>query len=286
MKKIYLIDYSDYRKFLADYYTNMRKSIPRFTYELWAAKAGFSSPSFIQLLIKGKRNCTRDSVIKLTQSMKMTKKEASYFKWLVFFNQTKNLQEKLLYLHKLDRTKPSDTPRLLRSDEYRYLEKWYIPLIREMVDLPFFNASPRWIAKMSEFPIQRRKIEKALQFLIEAGYLFRDDKGRLRKIDKTVRAAPGGAFDPMNLAIKNIHCTMLKLAQSAAAEMPANKRYITNAMLSLSRNAYDAAIERIRQLKAELLAIASADNCPEKIYQLGVSLFPLTKDNTPGAGKP
>ena len=53
MNKIYT--YTDYRKFVKDYYLSKKKSIRRFSYRSFSEKAGFSSPNFIKLVIDGKK---------------------------------------------------------------------------------------------------------------------------------------------------------------------------------------------------------------------------------------
>jgi uncharacterized protein (TIGR02147 family) len=272
-----IFTYSDYRTYLREYYNAAKEQVPGFSFQLWAQKAGFASPSFIKLIIEGRRELTGASAAKIARSVGLKGKEVTYFKRLAEYHRAQTISEKMHNLSKIDQYRTSDTPRDLRGDEYRYLENWFNPLITEMVELPDFNMSPAQIQHRSAFPIRVKDIQAALQFLVTAGYLYHDAKGRLRKKDRTIRARNEGEKDAMALAVRKYHITMLQYAQKAVALLPLDDRYIADTTLSFSHEGYTAAIERIRQCRFELLALAAADQVTEEIYQLNVVFFPLTR---------
>ena len=55
--------YADYRSFLRDYFVSQKKAIPGFSYRLFAQKAGFASPAFFKLVVDGKKNLSKESVL-------------------------------------------------------------------------------------------------------------------------------------------------------------------------------------------------------------------------------
>jgi uncharacterized protein (TIGR02147 family) len=272
-----IFSYSDYHAFLREYYNWEKKKQPHFSYALWAQMCGFSSGSFLHLVIDGKRDLSPNSASRIILSMKLRGKAATCFRSLVAYSQAKSLAEKQKYLHIIDRYRNVDAPRKLRNDEYQYLDKWYNPLIREMISLPGFEETAKWIRGASLFPLRRRDVERALHFLLASGFLFRDRNGRLIKLDKTLRAAADGNQEAMALAIRRYHIAMLQLAEKAVAMMPVEDRTVTDTTISLSKAGYESAVQRIRQMRSELLAIAAADNAADRIYQVNCVFFPLTK---------
>jgi uncharacterized protein (TIGR02147 family) len=47
-----IFNYSDFRAFLKDFYTDKKKQSKKFTFSLFAAMTGFSSPSFLKLVME------------------------------------------------------------------------------------------------------------------------------------------------------------------------------------------------------------------------------------------
>jgi uncharacterized protein (TIGR02147 family) len=272
-----IMTYSDYRTYLRDYYSAAKQQIPGFTFETWAHKAGFASASFIKLVIEGKRDLTISSATRIAHSVGLRGKTATFFLNLVKYNNARTLTDKIRRQAVLKKSRTPNDPRLLNSDEYRYIETCHNPLIAEMTELPDFEESVEWIARRSAIPLRRKEIAAALEFMLTAGYLLRDNDGRLRKKDRTIRAASAPKDEAMGLVIRNYHAIMLQHAQKAVALLPLAERHITDTMLSLSKTGYEQAVERIRALRDELLAIARADDKDATgIYNLNLVFFPLT----------
>ncbi len=268
--------FSDYRLFLKEYYTVHKKIIKGFTLAIMAELAGFSSPSFIKHVIDGKRNLTKESTIKISRALRLSKPSAAYFEALVFFNQSTKLDEKLHFLHQLDQLRPKNAPHVLGSDQYRYLDKWYHPAIRELVDLPGFVENPQEIARNFIVPLKSDEVSKALLFLEENGFIHRAAKGKLTRAEKTIGVYATEHSTIMNTAMRQFHRSMLKFAERATVNLPVDIRSISNTTLSLSPKAYASAIRRIESLRLELLEIAKTDTDSNRIYHLTTALFPLT----------
>jgi uncharacterized protein (TIGR02147 family) len=271
-----VFEYTNYRSFLRDYYKAMKKRLPGFGYATLSGRAGFASPSFIKLVINGKRNLTKESTVRLAEALRLQKAPAEYFGSLVFFNQTEALDGKLRYLAEMDRHRKRNNPARLRPAGYRYLEKWFLPVIRELVELPGFREDPASIGRMMQWTVPRKDLAEGLAQLIADRLLQRDQHGRLVKQTATIAAA-----DPQDevlaTVIRKYHLNMINLAQKAALELPVSERSIANTTLSLSARGYAAALKRIEQMRMELLELAAGDPQPERIYQINVNVFPLSK---------
>ena len=86
--------YTDYRKFLKDYYAEVKTKTPGFSYLAFARMAGLNSKGFIFNIFSGKRTLSRSNILGFIQAMKLDKYEAAYFENLVAFNQARSLKER------------------------------------------------------------------------------------------------------------------------------------------------------------------------------------------------
>ncbi len=105
MKAVF--EYSDFRRYLCDYYLQRKKSSSSgYSYERFAQDAGFQSPNFFQLVIDGKRNLTLETLHQTADALGFEGMERDYFEALVGENQTPNpklrarLSEKRLALRR------------------------------------------------------------------------------------------------------------------------------------------------------------------------------------------
>jgi uncharacterized protein (TIGR02147 family) len=272
-----IFNYSDFRAFLKDFYTNKKEQSKKFTFSLFAAMTGFSSPSFLKLVMGGHKNLTKPSVLKIARGLRLRKKPAQYFEDLVFFNQAESLEDKSYYLERINKYRKKNKPEKLLPEEYDYLSAWYHCVIREMTDLDDFQEDPRWIAKQLLHTVKTDDITASLKFLEEKGFVGRNEQGRLIKKDKTIATGPIGEQEMLNTIVRGFHRDMVRFAGESLSNLPKAVRDTSNTTLGLSGKSYDIATKRIEQLRLELLEIAAADGNVNRIYQLNINLFPWTK---------
>jgi uncharacterized protein (TIGR02147 family) len=244
---------------------------------MFAEMAGFSSSSFFKLIIDGKRNLTKESASKIVSVLKLNEQAAGFFEAMVFFLQAKTIEEKKQSLAMMDKYRKRNRPEKLLPKEYDYLKNWYYCVIREMAELPDFVADPEWIVKNSLYPIAKKDAAAALRFLFDTGFLSLDEHGKARKKEKTLVAAEIEKQNEFATIMRNYHLSMLRLAEKAVGDLPKAERSVTNSTLSLSKNGYETALERIAQLNYELLELAKTDTNADQIYQVNINVFPFLK---------
>jgi uncharacterized protein (TIGR02147 family) len=227
----------------------------------------------------GKKNLTIESIIKISRALRLNKKAEEYFKALVFFNQGKTVEDKKHFLKKIDNFRKRNKPEKLLPKEYDYLKEWYHCVIREMVDFPDFKEDEKYINKKLFYSIKPDAIRKSIDFLIETGFLVRDEKGKLTKKDKTLATGDIRDQEILRTIARNHHLSMIELARKAVSNLSKEERSVSNTTLGVSAEAYAAVLKRIEQLRLEILEIAASDHTADQVFQLNVNLFPLTKRN-------
>lgn len=271
--------YTNYRKFLGQYYIDQKASKKGFSYRSLAAKCGFSSPNFIKLVIDNQKNLTKLSVLKITKGLGLNQEQSEYFENMVFFEQSKDISEKLLFLEKLDAIRSKKNPSFLNLNEYEYLRHWYHPVLREIIDLKNFEEDPQQIAKKFHFPLTAPQVKAAIQFLIQSGILSRDEEGKLKKEKKNLATSSSPKSDYYTTLLQNYHREWILRAADAVLLVPPQQRNVSNTTLTLSKESFKVAVERIKALRYELLELSSADQNLSNVYQLNMNLFPILKND-------
>ncbi len=145
MEKIF--SYIDYRQFLAEYYLYMKSSTSYFSYRWFTKKAGFTSPGLYQRLVKGERNLTAKTIEQAIVGLGITDKEAEYFRVLVAFNQATVSSEKQRNYTIMLSMAQFVKEHQLEADQYTFLNRWYVPVLRELVTILPFGKDYGTLAK-------------------------------------------------------------------------------------------------------------------------------------------
>ncbi len=92
-----VFDYMDYRSFLRDRFSELKRKNPRFSYRAFNRLAGIKSSAFLKLVSEGKRNLADDGIAKIIRGFRLSETEARHFWLLVRYNQAKNVFEREIY---------------------------------------------------------------------------------------------------------------------------------------------------------------------------------------------
>ena len=63
-----ILEYRDYRQYIADYYAD-RKAKSAFSWQEFATAAGFSSPVYLKYVSEGRFNLSEEAAIRTARSM-------------------------------------------------------------------------------------------------------------------------------------------------------------------------------------------------------------------------
>jgi uncharacterized protein (TIGR02147 family) len=131
---ISIFDYTDYRLFLRDYYTEQKMLNPSFSYQALADRAGLKSKTYLHKVITGKKNLAKSSVLKVAKAIKLKYRETEYLNALVDFNNAKTIREKEYYFTKVKELSPAVQGQLVLKSQLIF-SKWYFVAISELVTM-------------------------------------------------------------------------------------------------------------------------------------------------------
>jgi uncharacterized protein (TIGR02147 family) len=271
-----VFDYTDFRKYLAEYYEERKQNNPRFSYQIIADNAGIKSKGFIYNIINGKKILSKSNIFKLSKALDHNQYEADYFENCVAFSQSEDLLERKTLLEKLNKAKnirkvPSKT-QLLRKDQYEFISNWYHAIVRSIIGMYSFKGDYRRLAKMVNPPITATQAKHSVLLLERLGLINRGDNG-----DYTLsEAGLTTGKDVTSIAFQNFHLSCIDLAKRAIAVFPPNRRNITGLTLGISEKSYDRICDEIQMFQSKIMEIANADMEANRVYQLNFHFFPAS----------
>lgn len=274
MKKIF--SYIDYRSFLSDFYDHKKSTTTYFSYRWFAQKSGITSPAFFKRVIDNTRNLTQTSVEKFIIGLGLELKEAEYFRVLVAFNQAKTSVEKqknyAIMLSMADFVKNHQ----LESDQYRYFDNWYTPVVRELVCMFDFEDDFSKLASTVFPPLNRKEAEDTVNLLLRMELISKNEDGTYEQTDPAVTS--GKNQDPMlKLARRSFHEQVIELASKSLMSANPDDRHAVSITMGISRCCYEVILQEISQFQERLVSIVNNDQKSEQVFQMNMQLFKVSE---------
>lgn len=270
-----VLNYSDYRSFLKDQVEVRRNRAPGFSIAQWSRKLGLRSHATLVMILKGYRNPGPELVEELIRDLKLTKKEAAFFRDLVVLEKcTAGSELKSQAEHRLAQLHPKRAFLQLDARSFAAISNWHYYAIRELVDTRGFREDPAWIQFRLREKISHKEIREAIDTLLHLGLLKRDDQKRL-----VYRQDVESTFDVPDQGLRNFHSQILQRADRALKEVPVRDREISGSTITLKREDVPRAKAILRQALEEIVQLAGSGG--DEVYQAEVALFPLTKTEGP-----
>ncbi len=270
MKPIF--EYLDFRQYLKDYYLE-KKRTSKFSFREFSRMAGFTSPVFIKLVIEGKSNLRSSSIAKLSRAMGLVKTEKSFFENLVFFEQAKNIDEKMKYLEKLKKSTSTLKSYTLTDEHFEYFSQWYHAVVKELLNSMEFTGDFGALAAMVHPPVKVAEVEESVALLKRLGLVQWDGRGPLTVTRQFISTA---GISMQALAVKNVQRRMAQLAADSLDSVPPEERDISGVSIGISEEGFNKAREELARCRQRLLEIASQDALSDRVYRVNLHLFPLS----------
>ncbi|MBW8889954.1 MAG: TIGR02147 family protein [Fibrobacteres bacterium] len=267
-----LLNYTNYRQFLKDYYLARKQADPRFSLRSLAMAARFPSHGLLQYLMDGERNLSKKTLVKLSLALGLDKERTQYFENLVFFNQAKTLEEKGFFYDKLVRSNGKSTFKKLDSSQLQAFRRWYTIAIREMLNLEGFRGNAAWITGRLLPPVQTYESEEALALLLETGLIKKTANG-YKAADPDITTED----EVKSFLVKNYHAQMIRLAGWAQDEVAVAERDVSSVTFAIKESELPALKKQLQLMRKELRAFAAEPGTADRIVQVNMQMFPLTK---------
>lgn len=265
-----IFSYTDYRKFLHDWFEEKKRSNPSVSYRMIAQKVGYKAPSYLPTLIAGRVRMSLAMCLKFSTVMKHSKKASDYFQNMVLFCNAQSHEEKLVYFEKMRSFKEAAV-HIVSSDQYRYYEKWYHSAIRALLEFFSFRDEYEVIGKLLIPAIDASEVRASLELLENLKMIKPDSRGFFRPIDAVISSG----YDATGMAINTFLFNSLRLSESALGRFKMEERTFSCLTLGISEKGYKEIRQELREFRKKVMNIANQDTA-DRIYQFGFQLFPIS----------
>jgi uncharacterized protein (TIGR02147 family) len=274
-----IFNYTDYRKFLFDWFEKKKQANPCVSYRMIANKVGYKAPSYLPSLLTGKINMSLGMCLKFGSEMKLSKKANDYFQNMVLFCNAPSHEEKQIYFDKMRSFKEA-TVHIVASDQYRYYEKWYHSATRALLDFFPFRDEYEMIGKLLIPAVSPQDICASVHLLQELKMIALSSDGCYHPTDDVISSG----YDATGMAINTFLFNSLRLSESALGKFRMDERTFSCLTLGISKKGYDEIRQELREFRRKVMKIAT-DDTADRIYQFGFQLFPLSHRYSNGGKK-
>ena len=268
-----IYNYIDYRAYLSDWFDLKKSSRRSYSHRLFSRQMKQKSPSFLKDVIDRRRNITDAQLPTLIRVLGLNRAQSQYLRLLVAFDQSKKETERTSAFDQIAATRRVHSARLIEGDTYLYLSRWYCPAIRELANLPHFEANPEWIVNRVHPRITKGQANEALTILTNLGMLTMLDDGTVELDDGTLTTPP----EVMGLAVHNYHREMLRLAGESIDRFEPDERHLIGITVPANPQIIERLKDELNQVAARLCDIYdSDDSAKDRVLQLNLHFYPLS----------
>ena len=248
----------DFRLYLQNELIERCKRNPKYSLRSFANAMDIEA-SALSKILRGKRRLTEETLIKVSKQLGLAPDEVERFKLTL-----KSPDKSDVVIQDFQQ---------LSLDTFRVIADWYHYAILELTTVKGFKASPKWISKALGITVS--EINIAIERLKRLGFL-KLDKGRMMDISGDITTVGNDFTDG---AFRKLQKQVLQKALDALEDIPYEKRDQTSLTMAINSEKLQEAREKIKQFRRSFCNFLQKDQSRDEVYQLNVSLYPLTQLN-------
>ncbi|MDC3250133.1 TIGR02147 family protein [bacterium] len=264
-----LFSYLDFRLFLKEAYQKRKAASPSFSHRKVAELTQTSVGYFIKI-IQGKVNISDSIRDRVSALFLQTPNEINYFNLLVAHNQSKNEEERNLFLSQILEFQNS-YGKEVADRESSFYDDYNKTIVLEAIALINEKTPLEAILNRFSFPISKEKLDTVLSSLKEIGFI-EEVEGVYSQ--KSRKLAPGNVKPQL---LKELNESWMKLAIESMYKFEKNERHISSVTLSLSARGREQVEKLLYSTRKQMVAIAQNDREVEQVIQVNMQSFPLVR---------
>jgi len=267
-----IFNYTDYRKYLSDWFQIKKEHNPHFSCRILASKVGYRSSGHFSQIIKGQSNLSAKSIPRFIQYLKLNNREAEYFELMIQFNHSKIDEEKSRCFQRMAQFKEAKH-RVLDQNFYEFYDKWYYAVIRDILAYFPFKDDYQALSELLEPSISIAEAKRSIKLLEKLKLIEKSKSGFYDRTDKVLRTKT----DKLNVALVNYTHKMMDKAKTASLRIPRDERSMSCVGFVVSENTYKRIKSEVDEFQLRILKIAEEDQNPERVYHMNMQIFPVSK---------
>lgn len=268
-----IYEYNNFREFLADYQKARQMYEKKFNKSNISKLIGLpNTRSYFTDVLAGK-NITPNFIERFINILALENDEAQFFRVLVKFNQAESVNEREIYFEQL--ISLNKTPKMiLRKEIFEYYKHWHNSAIRAILNIYDFSGDYKGLAQKVFPNISPKQAKESIKLLEKLKLIKKDEHGHYKLTENSI-STPDYIKNDL---VKQYQMKCLDLAKTAIIINESLPQTITTNTISVSEEGYKLIEKKIHKFRSEVRSLIHKDeNKAEKVYQLGIQLFPNSK---------
>ncbi len=265
--------FDDHRQLLKFLFDERKKRSRAISHRFMAQRLGVTSSATFPQILSGKTNVSAKVLPKLVRIFNMDDAQAEYFTALVQYEGAKKAVHKNYYREEIFRLRSMQATKV-GAQHYEFYRQWYYSAVWAHIALCPFDGDYGKLAKTLEPPITEAQARKAVGVLHKIGFIEKDSTGSYRRVHPTLTSGEKAA---QLESLRVFHKQTIELAKRAVDSIPRENRTISTVTMGLSQEALAEIEECIARCRKVVLEAARRATAADRIYQLNIQLFPLSK---------
>jgi uncharacterized protein (TIGR02147 family) len=259
-------DFTSSREYLFQAYADRKARWDKFSHRYVAQKTGTSS-GYLSRLLNGSLHLSQDRIPAFGKLFELNTTEVEYLSQLVACEEAIGPQ-KVLEFRKLLELRGIQL-RYIEDDQFGIYSAWYFPVLREVLALAPIELNDEELGALLHPPLEAEQIAKSKARLVELG-LLRLENNRYVRAERIIASG-----ESPHLGLRHYADECLALARRALSEEPLIDRELSFLTLSVSEKSRELVLQRVRELRRELLDLAAAEPKPDRVIQVQLHLLPM-----------
>jgi uncharacterized protein (TIGR02147 family) len=255
-----LLTNKDFRSLLQQELIRRCRNNPRYSLRSFAKSLEISSSALTEM-INGKRTITKKSIEKCGLIIGLSLDEVD-----AYIQSTKSPERIAIENSQINY-------RQITIDQYSLISDWYHYAIIELVKIEGFKSEASWIARA--LGITKTEASIAIERLLRLSLLEKTETGEL--VDTSEGYSTNINSDLTSVGAKQFQKQILEQSIEALMTVPIEKRNHTSMTMAINPELLPEAKQRITKFRRELCAFLESKGPKVEIYQMSLSLFPITK---------
>lgn len=252
-----------------------KKRDRRYSLRAWSRQVGYKNPSYLSHVLSRKRRLKPDFAGKLASDLSLKGRPLKYFELLVMNQNASSEREQETYRKLIAATRPKrlGNAHQVSLETFTLVSDWYHWAILEMTELDGFESDPRYIQRQLGGKVDLPTVREAIERLIRAGLMVREEDGRLRRASKESNETSTQVPRPPE-AVAAYHKQMATLGLKAVSEQAPEERTFYGTTLSFREENLKKVAEILKEAHLQVLRYAEHGK-GEHVYQLNTQFFRL-----------
>ena len=256
---------SDYRDLLKNYYTQRKLEMPLYSYKMMGQKLGLETSQIFRVLNK-ELHLPNHSIPLAKDLLDLKGRNAEIFEILVAAAKAKS-QSKKEKLYKMALSLQDVDLRKFSASEYLFLSKWWIPVVRALIEMNGGHAEvPRLVKQISPI-VSEDQVREAIAVLKDLKLITPLAPERYAATTANFTSA-GSATK--TAAIRSYQNQLLALAQNALIAVEPAKRNISSLLVGVDDECFDdlneMTLEFRRQVQKRVAEVKDASRAMQFVF--------------------